>query len=157
MPTACFMPLDNVTLMLPASATRPDAVTVALFEATWPLLIPIETDAPLLQAAFDEVICTFQAPSNVAAADGVARLSAASSETTTMDFRDFIMTCPFGLDTIRVSQWFHEDSDCHHASGRSEKAPRCGGALVDCAAVFAGQLTRVQVWPPQNMPPKAQP
>jgi len=116
-PTACFRPLDNVTLMLPASATRPDAVTVALFEATWPLLIPIETDAPLLQAAFDEVICTFQAPSNVAAADGVARLSAASSETTTMDFRDVIMTCPFGLDTIRVSQRFHGDSDCHHASG----------------------------------------
>jgi len=83
--------------MLPASATRPDAVTVALFEATWPLLIPIETDAPLLQAAFDEAICTFQAPSNVAAADGVARLSAASSETTTMDFRDFTMTCPFGF------------------------------------------------------------
>ena len=67
------MPLASVTVMLPASATRPDAVTVALFEATWPLLIPIDTDAPLVQAAFDEAICTFQSPSNVAAADGVAR------------------------------------------------------------------------------------
>jgi hypothetical protein len=122
LPTARFIPLASVTLIVPASATRPDAVTVALFEATWPLLIPIETDAPLLQAAFDEVICTFQSPSNVAAADGVAKFSAASSETTAMDFRDFIiMTCPYGLDTIRISQWFHDDSDGHHASGRSEK------------------------------------
>ena len=74
-PTARFMPLASVTWMSPASATRPDAVTAALFEATWPLLIPIETDAPLLQAAFDEAICTFQSPSNVAAADGVAKPS----------------------------------------------------------------------------------
>ena len=103
MPTARFMPLASVTLMLPASATRPDAVTVALFEATWPLLIPIETDVPLLQAAFDEVICTFQSPSNVAAADGVAKPSAANSEAAIRDFRDVIMTCPFGFDTISIS------------------------------------------------------
>jgi hypothetical protein len=64
------------------------------------LLIPIETDAPLLQAAFDEVICTFQAPSNVAAADGVAKPSAASIEAATTDIRDFNMTCPF---------WFGHD------------------------------------------------
>jgi hypothetical protein len=108
--------------MLPASATRPDAVTVALFEATWPLLIPIETDAPLLQAAFDEVICTFQAPSNVAAADGVARPSAANSEAATTDFRDFTMTCPFGLDTIMLSQRFYDDSDCHHAPEHDDRA-----------------------------------
>ena len=55
-PTARFMPVASVTLMAPASATRPDAVTAALFEATWPLLIPIETDAPLVQAALDDVI-----------------------------------------------------------------------------------------------------
>ena len=128
MPTARFMPLASVTLILPASATRPDAVTVALFEATWPLLIPIETDAPLLQAAFDEVICTFQSPSNVAAADGVAKPSAASSEATTTDFRDFTMTCPFGLDTIRVSQWCHDDCDCHHRVRHSEK-PRVAAGL----------------------------
>jgi len=127
-PTARFTPLASVTLILPASATRPDAVTVALFEATWPLLIPIETDAPLLQAAFDEVICTFQSPSNVAAADGVAKPSAANSEAATRDFRDVIMTYPFGLDTIRVSQRLREDCDCHHPSGRSEK-PRVAAGL----------------------------
>ena len=33
-PTARFMPLASVTLMAPASATRPDAVTAVLFEAT---------------------------------------------------------------------------------------------------------------------------
>ena len=56
MPTARFTPLASVTLILPASATRPDAETAALFEATLPLLISIETDALLGQAAFDEVI-----------------------------------------------------------------------------------------------------
>ena len=151
------MPLASVTWMAPASATRPDAVTVALFEATWPLLIPIETDAPLLQAAFDEMICTFQAPSNVAAADGVAKPSAASSETATMDFRDFTTTCPFGLDTITISQRFHDDCDCHHGAGRSEKPRVAAGPWLNALAVLAGQLTRVQVWPPQNIPPKAQP
>ena len=79
MPTARFMPFASVTLILPASATRPDAVTAALFEATWPLLISIDTDAPLGQAAFDEVIWTFQSPSNVAAADGAAKPSAAET------------------------------------------------------------------------------
>src|SRR6476620_8800933 len=117
------MPLASVTWMVPAPAKRPDAVTVALFEATWPLLIPIETDAPLLQAAFDEVICTFQAPSNVAAADGVAKPSAASSEAVTADFQDFNMTCPSGLDTIKVSHRRLDDCDCHHGSELHEKAP----------------------------------
>ncbi len=32
-PTARLMPVLKVTLMLPASATRPDAVTAALLEA----------------------------------------------------------------------------------------------------------------------------
>jgi hypothetical protein len=114
-PTARFMPLARVTWMAPASATRPDAVTVALFEATWPLLIPIETDVPLGQAAFDEVICTFQSPSNVEAADGVAKPSAANSEAATRNFRDVIMTYPFGFDTIRISQRLSNDRDCHHA------------------------------------------
>ncbi|KRR28361.1 hypothetical protein CQ14_40825 [Bradyrhizobium lablabi] len=102
-PTARFMPLASVTRMAPASATRPDAVTAVLFDATWPLLIPIETEAPLLQAAFDEVICTFQSPSNVAAMDGVTKPNAASSETATRDFRDLTMTCPFGLEAVTVS------------------------------------------------------
>jgi hypothetical protein len=45
----------------------------------------METDAPLLHAAFDDVICTFQSPSNVAAADGVAVTSAASSDAAMAD------------------------------------------------------------------------
>jgi len=115
-PTARFTPFASVTLILPASATRPDAVTAALFEATWPLLISIETDVPLGQAAFDEVIWTLQSPSNVAAADGAAKPSAAAnSEAAIRDFEDVVMTCPFGLDTIKVSQWLPDDRDCHHA------------------------------------------
>jgi hypothetical protein len=114
-PTARFTPFASVTLILPASATRPDAVTAVLFEATWPLLISIETDVPLGQAAFDEVIWTFQSPSNVAAVDGVAKPSTANSEAAIRDFEDVVMTCPFGLDAIKVSQWLLDDRDCHHA------------------------------------------
>jgi hypothetical protein len=36
-----LIPLVRITRMLPASATRPDAVINPSFEATWPLLIPI--------------------------------------------------------------------------------------------------------------------
>ena len=57
-PTARLIPELRVTLMVPASATRPDAATLAVVDATWPLLIPIETDAPLVHEAFDEAICT---------------------------------------------------------------------------------------------------
>ena len=48
---------------------------MALVEATWPLLIPIETDVLLLHAVFEEAICTFHSPSKVAAAacEGLAR------------------------------------------------------------------------------------
>jgi hypothetical protein len=49
-PTARFNPLFKATLMLPASATRPEAVTMALVEATSPLLMPIETLDPPPQA-----------------------------------------------------------------------------------------------------------
>jgi hypothetical protein len=45
---------------------------MALLDATWPLLMPIETLVPLEQAAFCEAIWTFHAPSYVAAAAGVA-------------------------------------------------------------------------------------
>src|SRR6267142_983819 len=58
--------------MLPASATRPDAFISGLLDSTWPLLIPIEMVAPPPHAVFSEAICTFHAPSNVAAATGVA-------------------------------------------------------------------------------------
>jgi hypothetical protein len=80
-PTACFIPLVKVTRMTPASATRPDAVIIALFEATWPLLIPIETLVPPPQAEFVEAIWTFQAPSKLAAAAGVVTDAPANNRT----------------------------------------------------------------------------
>src|SRR6266700_3966565 len=58
--------------MSPSPATRPDAVIAPLADPTWPLLIPIWTVAPLVQAVFLEAIRTFHSPSNVAAAAGVA-------------------------------------------------------------------------------------
>jgi hypothetical protein len=97
------MPLARVTRMAPASATWPDAVTAALFEATWPLLIPIDTDAPLLQATFEEAIWTFQSPSNVAAVEGVAKVSAANNEAAMADFLGVPMASPFHLDAAKVS------------------------------------------------------
>ena len=39
----------------------------------------------------------------------------------------------------------------------SEKPRVAAGLRLNALAVLAGQLMRVQVWPPQNMPPKAQP
>ena len=121
-------------------------------------MIPIETDVPLGQAAFDEVIWTFQSPSNVEAAEGVAKLSvAANSETEIRDFENVIMASPFGFDTNTISQQRPVHRDGHH----KQKAPRFRGAFFELVAVsdvtLAGQLTRVQVWPPQNMPPKAHP
>lgn len=78
-PTARFIPLVKVTRILPASATWPDAVIIASFEATWPLLIPIETLAPPPQAELVEAIRTFQAPSKLAAAAGVVTDAPASN------------------------------------------------------------------------------
>jgi hypothetical protein len=78
-PVARFIPLVRVTRMMPASATRPDAVIIALLEATWPLLIPIETLVPPPQAEFVEAIWTFQAPSKLAAAAGVVTGAPASN------------------------------------------------------------------------------
>ena len=72
MPTALLVPLLSLTLMTPASATRPEAVTIALLDATWPLLMPIATLLPLGHAAFLEVIWTFHEPSKVATEAGVA-------------------------------------------------------------------------------------
>lgn len=69
---ARLMPLVSVTLLVPASATRPDALTMAVLEAIWPLLMPSETLALLGQALPDEAICTLQVPSKVEAAAGVA-------------------------------------------------------------------------------------
>src|SRR5438552_3443986 len=77
--------------MAPASATRPDAVTAALLEATRPLLIPIATEVPLLQTLFDEAIWTFHSPSNVAAMAGAAVTSAAKSNKREM--RDILRAC----------------------------------------------------------------
>src|SRR5260370_9504704 len=71
-PTARFIPLASVTWILPVSATRPDAIIGGLVDATWPSLMPIETVAPLAQAALGEAIWTSQEPSNAAAAPGVA-------------------------------------------------------------------------------------
>ena len=69
-----------------------------MVDAIWPLLIPIETDVPLVQAAIDEAICTFHSPSNVAAIAGVAAAHAASKEMASAVLRDCPMTCPFGLN-----------------------------------------------------------
>jgi hypothetical protein len=80
-PVARFIPLVRVTRMMPASATRPDAVIIALLEATWPLLIPIETLVPPPQAEFVEAIWTFQAPSKLAAAAGVVTDAPANNRT----------------------------------------------------------------------------
>src|ERR1700761_2712847 len=98
-PTARFMPLLRVTLMLPASATRPDAFIIASFDSTLPLLMPIETLAPFGQAAWLEAICTFHWPSKPAAAAGVAIAAPASirMRVTILAFEKWFMTYPYVL------------------------------------------------------------
>src|ERR1700753_2039844 len=77
-PNAGLMPLLSVTLMLPASATRPDADIMASFDSTLPLLMPIETLAPFGQAAWFDAIWTLHWPSKLAAAAGVAMAAPSS-------------------------------------------------------------------------------
>jgi hypothetical protein len=113
-PTARLAPLARVTLMLPASATRPDAVTIALVDATWPWLIPIETVVPLPQAELDEAICTFHEPSNVAAAAGVAIDNAARNSVARVVVRRLAMTFPLVFDAINLPHRFVEDCDGYH-------------------------------------------
>ena len=90
------MPLTSVTLMLPASATRPEAVIIALVEATWPLLMPIETWRRCRRRLLDEAIWTFHSPSKLAAAAGVANGIATSDRMrmAMIALRNCPMTCP---------------------------------------------------------------
>ena len=56
LPIEQYPPIAPPQVTVTTSFPGADAETVALFEATWPLLISIDTDAPLGHAAFDEVI-----------------------------------------------------------------------------------------------------
>src|ERR1700688_3459315 len=103
--------------MLPASATRPDALISGLFEATWPLLIPIVTLAPLLQAAFCEAIWTFHAPSNVAAAAGVA-IEIPRRKPAIIALRRLLMTCPCWFDAGTIARRYARGCDGSHTIGR---------------------------------------
>lgn len=97
-PTACLMPALSVTLMAPASATRPDAVTAALLEATWPLLMPIATVEPLPQVSLDHEMRTFHAPSNVEpAASACVSGKATEIMVAKSPLRNPFMTRPLGL------------------------------------------------------------
>src|SRR5207253_7518051 len=62
----------RMTLISPASATRPEALTIEL--ETWPLLMPIETVWPLPHSELEAAMWTLHVPSKEveAAATGVA-------------------------------------------------------------------------------------
>jgi hypothetical protein len=60
------------------------------------LLIPIETDAPLVHEEFDEAICTLHWPSNVALAPaGVASKTLANSRPASLALRNALMVITF--------------------------------------------------------------
>jgi hypothetical protein len=89
------MPVLRVTLIVPASATRPDALTVAVLDATRPLLMPIATE-PVVHAAFADEIWTFHWPSNdVLAATGVASKRPANSRLVSLALRNVFMVVTF--------------------------------------------------------------
>jgi hypothetical protein len=106
----------RVTLMLPASATRPDAVNAALLDPTWPLLIPIEMLAPLAQAARDDAILTSHSPSNVPAAAGVAADNPASRMAAMVALRTCSMAFPL-VEAAMVTRHAAAECDGSHAGG----------------------------------------
>src|ERR1700753_2719528 len=118
--------------MLPASATRPDALTMPSPE-TLPLAMPIETVAPLPHSELDEAMRTFQEPSNDAAAAGVAscmaRRAAVLVAITTL--RKLVMACPCCLVTRVVAYRCGVRCDYRHASRERDlahkKAPQPRG------------------------------
>src|SRR5690349_6963904 len=61
-PVAFLMPLARMTLILPASATLPEACTIGL--ETWPLLMPIETVWPSPHSLLEDAMWTLHVPSN---------------------------------------------------------------------------------------------
>jgi hypothetical protein len=95
------MPLTSVTLMVPASATWPEACTIEL--DTLPLLMPIETVWPLPHSLLEEAMWTLHSPSYVFADAAVANEAAASNAmlVAMKIFRMYPMTSPFRV-------WMHE-------------------------------------------------
>lgn len=65
-PVAFFKPLARTTLILPASATLPEACTIEL--DTWPLLMPIETVWPSPHSLLEEAMRTLHVPSKASEA-----------------------------------------------------------------------------------------
>src|SRR5581483_1798183 len=94
-PVARLTPLTSVTVMPPASATRPDACTMPSPD-TRPLAMPIETLAPLPHSELDEAMRTFQEPSNDAAAAGLAngRTHRSAMRVAIFILRKLVMACP---------------------------------------------------------------
>jgi hypothetical protein len=79
---ARFSPLDIVTLILPPSPTRPEALNMPPAEATSPFSIAIVKLAPLGQSERLDEIWTFQWPSKpVDASAGETEMTAAASAT----------------------------------------------------------------------------
>ena len=122
-------------------------------------MIPSETEAPLLQASFDDAICTFQSPSKVDAAAGVAVTSAASRRRRVVenDLRKYLMMGPRVLMGARSH--IASDSTVMIITWGQPKAPALEARAFKAGASqrTTAQFTRVQVWPPQNIAPKAQP
>src|SRR5258708_2633868 len=134
-PTARLMPLTSVTLILPASATRPEALTPELADATWPLLMSIATLAPLPQAEFDEAICTFHSPSKPAAEACVAKGIASSTRmrAAIVSLRKCPMVLPpVFLDTATFTQRRAPCCERSHADKRANKSPAGAGLCIRC-------------------------
>ena len=138
--------------------------------------MPIDTDTPLGQAAFDEAMCTFHWPSKVAPAAGFARIIEDNiiRLPAVMDFKMRFMTNPICLTgaashsasvatvmvvtgTISTALCRKHDRVRRHAPTKQKAPPEWRGLVVRYARGFWCHSNRVQVWPPQNMPPNAQP
>ncbi len=113
-PTARLMPLTSVTLILPASATRPEALTPELADATWPLLMSIATLAPLPQAGEGDR----EQHQNARGDRQLAKVSHGST--------------PCVLDTATFTQRRAPRCERSHADKRANKSPAGAGLCIRC-------------------------
>jgi hypothetical protein len=96
-----LIPLISVTLTTPASATWPEALTAALLDAMWPLLMPIESVAPSPHSDEEEAIWTLHSPSKLAALACAVSGAATSKASANLILQNCPMTSPLCLEHVK--------------------------------------------------------
>src|SRR5262249_36671441 len=123
-PTARLISLRSVTLTTPASATWPAALTAASLDAILPLLMPIESVAPLPHSDEEDAMWTLHSPSKVAALACAANATARSNATVSLVLQDCPMTSPLCLRRTRLARRVAGNRDGSHVAGKERNFVR---------------------------------